>query len=391
MYVNQPGERFTALRKLFHSFSKAYGSGLGHVESLANKVGTELFTNLRRTKGEAFDPWVTLDNATVKFTLLMMSGDYLDDSDPLVTLTRELGLAAPRAAGLNIGGVILDQFPWLRVLGLSTYKDAVRVYNLMEEAWEILQERQRKDPNKETLARLLHDHVKGVEPVGEVNPKLKSLTLDDAKTVSSTINLTGGVTTASTLYGFLKALLHFPDIQERAYKEISKVLKKTQKVTLQDRPSLPFVCAILKEVERFFSIIPLALLHRAVVDTQILGIPIPKDTRIVPSLWSMHHDEAFWGDPYEFRPERFLDEDGSMLPPDHEKLRHVLGFGTGPRVCPGELIAKTRLFLWTVGILRTFKVLPPDSRPLGPCDPADAIFGTATILCNYKLRLVLRE
>ena len=105
----------------------------------------------------------------------------------------------------------------------------------------------------------------------------------------------------------------------------------------------------------------------------------------------MHHKEAFWGDPYEFRPERFLDEDGSMLPPDHEKLRHVLGFGAGPRVCPGELIAKTRLFLWTVGLLRTFNILPPDSRPLGPCDPADATFGTTTILPSYRLRLVPRE
>ena len=240
---------------------------MDHIESLANEIGTELFTNLHRTKGEAFDPLLTLENATVKFTLLMMSGDYLEDTDQLVTLTRELGLVSSRASCVGVGGIILDQFPWLRLLGLKSYRDAVRTYDLMEEAWEILQERQRTDPNKETLARLLHDHVKGVEPVGEVNPKLKSLTLDDAKTVPNMINLAGGLTTASSLYGLLKVLLHFPEIQKKAYKEISKVLTKTRKVTFRDRPSLPYVSAILKEVERFFAIVPLRVPHRAVVDT----------------------------------------------------------------------------------------------------------------------------
>ena len=391
MYANQPGERFTAIRKLFYSFSKAYGSGMDHVESIANEIGKDLFASFRRTNGEAFDPLPTLKNATVKFTLLMMSGEYLEDTDPLVTLTRELGVTLMRGLGLKADGIILDQFPWLRVVGLSTYKDGVHVYNLMDQAWRILQERQKKDPNKETLTKLLHDHVEGVEPVGEVNPKLISLTLEDAKSVSNVINLAGGVTTASTLYGILKALLHFPEVQEKAYNQIAKVLSKNQQVTLQDRPSLPYISAILKEVERFFAIAPLAVPHRAVVDTQILGIPIPKDTRIVTSLWSMHHDEAFWRDPGNFRPERFLNEDGSMLSPDHERLRHVLGFGAGPRICPGEQIARTRLFLWTVDIVRMFKVLPPDSCSLGPCDPSDALFGSVTILSSYKLRLEPRE
>ncbi len=391
MYANQPGERFTSMRKLFHSFSKAYGSGMDHVESLANEIGNELYANFRRTNAELFDPLMTLENATVKFTLLMMSGDYLDDTDPLVTLTRELVLVAPRAASLTAQGIILDQFPCLRVLGLRVYKEAVRVYNIIEESWGILQERQIQDPNKETLARLLHDHVKGVEALGEVKPNLKSLTLDDAKTVSIIINLTGGATTSSTLYAILKALLHYPETQKKAYKEVSKVLKKTQQVTLQDRPALPYISAIIKEVERFFSVVPFAIPHRAVVDTQILGIPIPKDTRVMTSLWSLHHDEAFWGDPYKFRPERFLDESGAMVPPDHEKIRHVLGFGAGPRICPGDQIAKTRLFMWTVDIVRMFKILPPDSLALGPCNPSDANFGIATVLPSYNLRLVPRD
>lgn len=37
-------------------------------------------------------------------------------------------------------------------------------------------------------------------------------------------------------------------------------------------------------------------------------------------------DKKFWGDPENFRPERFLNKDGSF---DKTKLDHVFGFGAG--------------------------------------------------------------
>ena len=35
----------------------------------------------------------------------------------------------------------------------------------------------------------------------------------------------------------------------------------------------------------------------------------------------MHHDERHWNDPWRFEPERFLGEDGCVLPPDHPDRR----------------------------------------------------------------------
>ncbi len=391
MYATQPGERHAALRKLFFTFSKAYGSGMDHIERMANEIADELFANIRSTNGEAFDPLPILESATVKFTLLMMSGDYLEDDHPLVRLTKKLNENAPHVLAQRPQGTILDHFPWLRVLGLKVYKQGMICFNAVEETWKILQERQRIDPSKNTLARLLHDHVKGVAPTADINPKLKSLELDDAKLFSVLINFAGGATTGSSLYAIISAFLHYPEIQEKVHGEICKVLEKTRQVRLHDKSSLPYTCAFLKEAERFFSVTPLGLPHRSVIDTQILGIPIPKNTRILTSLWSVHHDEAFWGDPQHFRPERFLDENGAMLQSNHEKVRHVMGFGAGVRGCPGEAIANTRLFLWTVDLIRMFKILPPDSRQLGPCDPTDAVSGALTRIPNYTLRIVPRE
>ncbi len=386
MYATQPGERHTALRKLFFSFSKAYGSGMDDIERMANEIADELFANIRNTKGETFDPLPIVESATVKFTLLMMSGDYLEDEDPLVRHTKELNENGPHVLAQSPQGAMLDHFPWLRFFGLKVYKQGMICFNAVEETWKILQERQRLDPNKQTLTRLLHDHVKDVEPIGDINPKLKSLELDDAKSFSVIINFAGGVTTATSLYAIIRAFLHYPEIQDKVYREISQILESNRQVSLQDKSSLPYTCAFLKEAERFFSIAPLGLAHRSVVDTQIMGMPIPKNTRILTSLWSLHHDEVFWGDPKNFRPERFLDDNGDMLQRDHEKVRHVMGFGAGVRGCPGETIANTRMFLWTVDLIRMFKILPPDSQKLGPCDPTDGVAGAPTRIASYKLR-----
>ena len=38
-------------------------------------------------------------------------------------------------------------------------------------------------------------------------------------------------------------------------------------------------------------------------------------------MWALHHDEKYFKDPWEFLPERFLDQNGDILPVDHFKRR----------------------------------------------------------------------
>lgn len=37
-----------------------------------------------------------------------------------------------------------------------------------------------------------------------------------------------------------------------------------------------------------------------------------QDAFIIPSLYAYHNDKRVWGDPENFRPERFLDEQGKL-------------------------------------------------------------------------------
>lgn len=43
---------------------------------------------------------------------------------------------------------------------------------------------------------------------------------------------------------------------------------------------------------------------------------VPRGTMIVPMQWAIHTDPAYWQDPLEFRPDRFLSDDGSFFKPE---------------------------------------------------------------------------
>ena len=51
------------------------------------------------------------------------------------------------------------------------------------------------------------------------------------------------------------------------------------------------------------------------------------------NIYAIHHEKETWGDPYVYRPERFLSPDGKTVI-KHEAL---VAFSAGKRVCPGSL------------------------------------------------------
>lgn len=55
---------------------------------------------------------------------------------------------------------------------------------------------------------------------------------------------------------------------------------------------------------------------------------VPKNTIVFFSHYSLLMDKDVWGDPEQFRPERFLDEDGNLLRKD-DKLKNYVPYGLG--------------------------------------------------------------
>ena len=102
------------------------------------------------------------------------------------------------------------------------------------------------------------------------------------------------------------------------------------------------------------------------------------------------HREQDWQDPFTFKTERFLDNNGELVLPDHPNRKLFGAFGRGSRVCIGESFAINRLFMFITCILQQFHVEAENSNHLPSCDPRDYGFGLTFTVPEYNIKFVPR-
>lgn len=113
--------------------------------------------------------------------------------------------------------------------------------------------------------------------------------------------------------------------------------------------SMPYTEAVVAETLRFSSIVGVGPPHKATQDTQLRGYNIPKGTILFANFHYIHHDPKVWGDPENFRPERFLTPEGTFKKPDA-----LMPFSIGRRQCLGESLARDSIFLFSTNVFQRF-------------------------------------
>ncbi|XP_068169192.1 cytochrome P450 2F2-like [Antennarius striatus] len=197
------------------------------------------------------------------------------------------------------------------------------------------------------------------------------------------LHVAGADTTANTLlFGFLY-LTAYPKVQERCQEEIDKVLDGKDQASFEDRDQMPYVQAVLHEIQRVGNIAPLSVFHCATRDSELMGYSIPKGTIVIPNLHSVLSEEGQWKYPHEFNPENFLNEKGEFVKPEA-----FIPFSLGPRMCLGENLARMELFLIMVTLLRRFKFIWPEDA--GEPDFAPS-FGIVQSPKPFFMKVILRE
>ncbi|XP_062887151.1 cytochrome P450 2J2-like [Mobula hypostoma] len=205
------------------------------------------------------------------------------------------------------------------------------------------------------------------------------------KMITSLLGLfaAGTETTSTTInWGLLFMVLH-PDVQSRVHEEIDRVIGKGRRPRLEDREEMPFTNAVIHETQRLGNIVPISLPHEAYRDTTVMGYTIPKGTMIIPNISSALLDEDIWLTPHQFNPGHFLDSDGKFVKPEA-----FIPFSAGHRVCLGEQLAKTELFIFFTSILQRFTLFLPENeaRP----SYKEAQFGITLCPLPYRLRAKAR-
>lgn len=173
----------------------------------------------------------------------------------------------------------------------------------------------------------------------------------------------GSDTTANTLYAFIQALVVFPEVQQKAFEEVERVIGSERLPTMDDHAKLPYIQQCVKESLRWMPTTPLGgVPHCVTEDDEYLGYRIPKGAGVVINTYTIHMDPKRYPQPRRFNPDRF-DPDKLQSAADSANSSDVsqrdhFGFGSGRRICPGMHVAERSLFLAISRLVWAFDVSP---------------------------------
>ncbi|XP_056137428.1 cytochrome P450 2D10-like isoform X2 [Lampris incognitus] len=142
-----------------------------------------------------------------------------------------------------------------------------------------------------------------------------SFSEDQLSSIFVDLHFAGSDTTTSTLLTAFLYLSTHPQIQKKCQQEIDKVMEGKDHVTFEDRHQMPYIEAVIHEVQRIGNIAPLGVFHLTSNDIELMGYSIPRGTILIPNMTSVLNEEGQWKFPHEFNPENFLNNQGEFVKP----------------------------------------------------------------------------
>ncbi|KAI3611320.1 cytochrome p450 [Moniliophthora roreri] len=176
--------------------------------------------------------------------------------------------------------------------------------------------------------------------------------LDVLSSMLGTMFGAGSDTTVSALLTCILGMLLYPEAQRKAQAALDSVTQGKRFPSFHDRENLPYIEACVKEALRWNPVGPLAAPHVTSQDDYYKGYLIPKGSVVLGNSHAILRDEAVYGpDVDAFRPDRFLNEDGTLK----KGMDSEAAFGYGRRICPGRNMARDSIFITIAYLLFSYE------------------------------------
>ncbi|XP_062996479.1 cytochrome P450 2F3-like [Elgaria multicarinata webbii] len=375
------GDRWRLLRRFSLSTLRNFGMGKRSIEERIQEEARCLVEELHGTEGKPFDPTFIVSRAVSNIICSIVFGNRFEYNDEKFLRLNKLiterfrVTSTPQAALYNIFPEIMEKIPGTHHAG-SRCSQAI--ISFIRERIKMQQASLDPSAPQNYIDCFL------VKMEEEKHNPCSEFCMENL--IMSTFNLffAGTETIGTTLRcGFL-ILLKYPEIQEKLHEEIDRVIGQDRIPTCEDRNKMPYMEAVLHEIQRFSDILPMNLPHAVTRDTLFRGYVIPKGTYIYPMLSTVHYDPEQHSNPEEFDPGRFLDSHGRF-----QKLDAFMPFSAGKRMCLGEGMARMELFLFFTTVLQNFtltSLVPPGEISLAP-----AVSSFTKLPGQYQLSMIPRR
>ncbi|KAJ3498533.1 hypothetical protein NMY22_g19595 [Coprinellus aureogranulatus] len=348
-------ERWKMHRHLFHRYfgnqeRKTYNAAqIAHIHSYLRNLlenPREFRYNSRR--------------AAVGVVLSLLYGYHVSSENDRYVFLVDKSLKATVEAG-PFGTFMVDYIPWLRFVPtwfpFAGWKRKAMVsrghiIDSLNSPFDSVKEQMRRGVAEPCLVTA---ELEALENEDEHTRASKELII---KNTAATALMAGSDTTVSLTLSFWLVCTKFPEVQRRAQAEVDRVCPD-RLPDLSDRPQLPVIQSMVYELLRWNPATPVGVPHYVRSTNEYRGFTIPAGTTVIANMWLMLHDEKVYPDPFEFKIDRFLDQDGKIVEPGTKRTVNPIPdaavFGIGKRKCPGNYIGTDFLFLMVTHLLKTFE------------------------------------
>ena len=355
------------------------------MDAVTRSKAVEFIRRISSYKGQEIDIKEDLDEFIFKTSIVLFAGKTPKEEDIMVKDMKTFHeliftyLGTPKGEQLNL-------FPWLRYFGHPVYPILLKICTVRDKLY---------DRFIEASKDIYDPHADGPSLMQAINQLLDTssphydatVSVENARGLFADLLIASSATTIDNIYAMINILLHNPQILHCLQKEIDTVIGERQP-SVKDQKNTPYVTATIYEVLRYSSLVP-TFPHKTTENVVLGGYDIPAGVVVLPLFKRLNHDESFWKNPSKFQPERFLDDQGLLVPQDHPNRRHVIQFGAGTRSCSGEDFAMKRMSLFLTCLAQSFDFQP--GSKMTSCDPSSHLPGPALRQPPFSVKLVPRK